>query len=180
MRSSWNSYWFVDHAIHDHSRPRIRAMLQAAAKKSLIACRIWAFNDGDYNALQISPCQFDERIFKNLNFGMNLFDSRGKMVRSVVCMLDLVVVFWNSYWFVDHAIHDHSRPRIRAMLQAAAKKSLIACRIWAFNDGDYNALQISPCQFDERIFKEMVFGCDSGVGNYDNLITSCLSSTNVL
>ncbi|KAI3803570.1 hypothetical protein L1987_31726 [Smallanthus sonchifolius] len=72
MISSWNSYWFVDHAIYDHSRPRILAMLHAAAKKSLIVCRIWAFNDGDYNALQISPGQFDERVFKGNEFKMFL------------------------------------------------------------------------------------------------------------
>lgn len=60
---------------------------------------------------------------------------------------------WNSYWFMDHAVHDYSRPRIREMLQAAAKMGLTVCRTWAFNDGDYNALQIAPGQFDERVFK---------------------------
>lgn len=60
---------------------------------------------------------------------------------------------WNSYWFMDHAVHDHSRARIRTMLQAAAKMGLTVCRTWAFNDGDYNALQISPGQFDERVFQ---------------------------
>ncbi|GJY38165.1 mannan endo-1,4-beta-mannosidase 2-like protein [Tanacetum coccineum] len=35
---------------------------------------------------------------------------------------------WNSYWFMDHAIHDHTRPRIRAMLQAVAKMGLTVCR----------------------------------------------------
>lgn len=64
---------------------------------------------------------------------------------------------WNSYWFMDHAVHDHTRPRIRAMLQAAAKMGLTVCRTWAFNDGDYNALQISPGQFDEKVFKVFVF-----------------------
>ncbi|KAL8228530.1 hypothetical protein R6Q57_016116 [Mikania cordata] len=66
--NGWNSYWFMDHAVHDHSRPRIRAMLQAAAKMGLTVCRTWAFNDGDYNALQVSPGQFDERVFKALDF----------------------------------------------------------------------------------------------------------------
>ncbi|KAJ9562902.1 hypothetical protein OSB04_008062 [Centaurea solstitialis] len=66
--NGWNSYWFMDHAVHDYSRPRIREMLQAAAKMGLSVCRTWAFNDGDYNALQISPGQFDERVFKALDY----------------------------------------------------------------------------------------------------------------
>lgn len=66
--NGWNSYWFMDHAVHYDSRPRIRAMLQAAAKMGLTVCRTWAFNDGDYNALQISPGQFDERVFQSLDY----------------------------------------------------------------------------------------------------------------
>ncbi|PWA34023.1 Glycoside hydrolase, catalytic domain-containing protein [Artemisia annua] len=58
----------MDHAVHDHSRPRIRAMLQAAAKMGLTVCRTWAFNDGDYNALQVTPGQFDEKTFKALDY----------------------------------------------------------------------------------------------------------------
>jgi mannan endo-1,4-beta-mannosidase len=30
----------------------------------LTVCRSWAFNDGAYNALQVSPGHFDERVFK--------------------------------------------------------------------------------------------------------------------
>ncbi|GJW93255.1 mannan endo-1,4-beta-mannosidase 2-like protein [Tanacetum coccineum] len=70
--NGWNSYWFMDHAVHDHSRPRIRAMLQAAAKMGLTVCRTWAFNDGDYNALQVTPGQFDEKTFKVLDVLQNL------------------------------------------------------------------------------------------------------------
>ncbi|KAL8188622.1 hypothetical protein R6Q57_029783 [Mikania cordata] len=66
--NGWNSYWFMDHAVFDYSRPRIREMLQAGAKMGLTVCRTWAFNDGDYNALQIAPGQFDERVFKALDY----------------------------------------------------------------------------------------------------------------
>lgn len=60
---------------------------------------------------------------------------------------------WNSYWLMDHAVDEFTRPRVRAMLQAGAKMGLTVCRTWAFNDGAYNALQISPGKFDERVFR---------------------------
>nr|DAD22891.1 TPA_asm: hypothetical protein HUJ06_024354 [Nelumbo nucifera] len=65
--NGWNSYWLMDQAVEDFSRPRVRAMLQAGAKMGLTVCRTWAFNDGAYNALQISPGRFEERVFKVLH-----------------------------------------------------------------------------------------------------------------
>jgi mannan endo-1,4-beta-mannosidase len=64
--NGWNSYWLMDHAVDEYSRPRIRAMLKAGANMGLTVCRTWAFNDGAYNSLQISPGQFDERVFQVL------------------------------------------------------------------------------------------------------------------
>lgn len=60
---------------------------------------------------------------------------------------------WNSYWLMDHAVDYYSRPRVREMLKAGAKMGLTVCRTWAFNDGAYNALQISPGRYDERVFR---------------------------
>ncbi|XP_077251051.1 mannan endo-1,4-beta-mannosidase 2-like isoform X1 [Tasmannia lanceolata] len=65
--NGWNSYWLMDQAVEEFSRPRVRAMLQAGAKMGLTVCRTWAFNDGAYHALQISPGRFDERVFKALD-----------------------------------------------------------------------------------------------------------------
>lgn len=63
---------------------------------------------------------------------------------------------WNSYWFMDHAVEEYRKPRVRAMLQAARKMGLTVCRTWAFNDGGYNALQVSPGRFNERVFKVLI------------------------
>lgn len=63
---------------------------------------------------------------------------------------------WNSYWFMDHSVEEYRKPRIRAMLQAARKMGLTVCRTWAFNDGGYNALQVSPGRFNERVFKVLI------------------------
>jgi len=65
---------------------------------------------------------------------------------------------WNSYWLMDQAVEEFSRPRVRAMFQVAAQMGLTVCRTWAFNDGAYNALQVSLGQFDERVFQ--VWGSD--------------------
>ncbi|PIA35283.1 hypothetical protein AQUCO_03600154v1 [Aquilegia coerulea] len=65
--NGWNSYWLMDQAVDEYSRPRVRAMLQAGAKMGLSVCRTWAFNDGGYNALQLSPGRFDEHTFKGLD-----------------------------------------------------------------------------------------------------------------
>lgn len=63
---------------------------------------------------------------------------------------------WNSYWLMYHGVDEYTRPRVREILQAGAKMGLSLCRTWAFNDGDYNALQVSPGQFDERVFKVFI------------------------
>ncbi|KAI3988359.1 hypothetical protein MKX01_012148 [Papaver californicum] len=66
--NGWNSYWLMDQAVEDFSRVRVSSMLEVGAKMGLTVCRTWAFNDGAYNALQISPGQFDDRIFKALDY----------------------------------------------------------------------------------------------------------------
>ncbi|KAG8374569.1 hypothetical protein BUALT_Bualt10G0009100 [Buddleja alternifolia] len=57
----------MDHAVDEFRKPRIRTILQTGAKKGLTVCRTWAFNYGDYNAFQISPGRFDERVFRALD-----------------------------------------------------------------------------------------------------------------
>ena len=60
---------------------------------------------------------------------------------------------WNSYWMMDHAADEVRRGKVREMLQTGARMGLTVCRTWAFNDGEYNALQITPGRFDERVFR---------------------------
>ncbi|URD91330.1 Cellulase (glycosyl hydrolase family 5) [Musa troglodytarum] len=65
--NGWNSYWLMDQAVEEISRPRVKAMFQAGAKMGLTVCRTWAFNDGGYNALQPSLGHFDEHVFQALD-----------------------------------------------------------------------------------------------------------------
>lgn len=60
---------------------------------------------------------------------------------------------WNSYWLMDQSVEDFSRHRVRSMFQKCARMGLTVCRTWAFNDGSYHALQVSPGKFDERVFQ---------------------------
>ncbi|XAR55511.1 Mannan endo-1,4-beta-mannosidase [Bertholletia excelsa] len=65
--NGWNSYWLMDHAVDEYRRPKVSAMLEAGAKMGLTVCRTWAFNDGAYNALQISPGRYNEQVFTALD-----------------------------------------------------------------------------------------------------------------
>ncbi|PNX93620.1 mannan endo-1,4-beta-mannosidase [Trifolium pratense] len=66
--NGWNSYWMMDHSVDFSSRFKVREMMKIGAKMGLTVCRTWAFNDGHYNALQISPGQFDEQVFQALDY----------------------------------------------------------------------------------------------------------------
>lgn len=63
---------------------------------------------------------------------------------------------WNSYWLMDHSVDFSSRFKVREMMKIGAKMGLTVCRTWAFNDGHYNALQISPGHFDEQVFQVLL------------------------
>ncbi|KAK1321254.1 Mannan endo-1,4-beta-mannosidase 2 [Acorus calamus] len=65
--NGWNSYWLMDQAVDDFSRPRVWAMFKAGSRMGLTVCRTWGFNDGTYHALQVSPGRFDERVFRALD-----------------------------------------------------------------------------------------------------------------
>jgi hypothetical protein len=54
------------------------------------------------------------------------------------------------------SIEDNTRPRMFAVMMAAAALGLTVCRTWAFNDATYQALQISPGNFDENIFQASI------------------------
>ncbi|CAK9257650.1 unnamed protein product [Sphagnum jensenii] len=65
--NGWNSYWLMVQSIEDSTRPRMFAVMMAAAALGLTVCRTWAFNDATYQALQISPGNYDENVFQALD-----------------------------------------------------------------------------------------------------------------
>lgn len=43
---------------------KVTTTFQEASQHGLNVARTWAFNDGGYNALQISPGSYNENVFK--------------------------------------------------------------------------------------------------------------------
>lgn len=97
--NGWNSYWLMDQAVE--SRPRVREILKAGAKMGLTVCRTWAFNDGGYNALQISPGRFDERVFKALD--RVIAEARRHGVRLILSLVNNLQPFGGKSQYVKWA-----------------------------------------------------------------------------
>jgi hypothetical protein len=60
---------------------------------------------------------------------------------------------FNSYWMMAVASEPSQRYKISSVLREASAAGLTVCRTWAFSDGGYQALQISPGVYDERVFQ---------------------------
>lgn len=99
--NGWNSYWLMDSAVDEYTRPRVRAMLQAGAKMGLTVCRTWAFNDGGYNALQISPGRYDERVFKALDHVIAEAGQHG--IRLLLCLVNNLQAYGGKTQYVKWA-----------------------------------------------------------------------------
>ncbi|XP_059452427.1 mannan endo-1,4-beta-mannosidase 5-like [Corylus avellana] len=66
--NGFNSYWMMVVASEPSQRYKISSVLREASAAGLTVCRTWAFRDGGYRALQISPGVYDEHIFQGLDF----------------------------------------------------------------------------------------------------------------
>ncbi|XP_028807821.1 mannan endo-1,4-beta-mannosidase 2 [Neltuma alba] len=99
--NGWNSYWFMVQSVDESSRPRVREMLQAGAKMGLTVCRTWAFNDGDYNALQISPGRFDERVFQALDYV--IAEARQQGIRLLLALVNNLHAYGGKTQYVKWA-----------------------------------------------------------------------------
>lgn len=99
--NGWNSYWFMEHAVNGYTRPKIKAMLQAGAKMGLTVCRTWAFNDGAYNALQISPGRYDEHVFKALDYV--IAEARQHGIRLLLSLVDNLQAYGGKTQYVKWA-----------------------------------------------------------------------------
>lgn len=102
--NGWNSYWLMDHAVDEFTRPRVRAMLQAGAKMGLTVCRTWAFNDGAYNALQISPGKFDERVFRALDHV--IAEARQQGIRLLLSLVNNLQAYGGKTQYVKWALEE--------------------------------------------------------------------------
>ncbi|AES61540.2 mannan endo-1,4-beta-mannosidase-like protein [Medicago truncatula] len=66
--NGFNSHWLMIMAADLSTRPKVTSAFQQASQHGLNVGRTWAFNDGGYKALQISPGFYDETVFQGLDF----------------------------------------------------------------------------------------------------------------
>ncbi|XP_062106011.1 mannan endo-1,4-beta-mannosidase 2-like [Humulus lupulus] len=99
--NGWNSYWLMDHAVDEFSRYRVGQMLEAGSKMGLTVCRTWAFNDGTYNALQMSPGVFNERVFKALDYVIAEAGQRG--IRLLLALVNNLQAYGGKTQYVKWA-----------------------------------------------------------------------------
>ncbi|KAJ6922666.1 mannan endo-1,4-beta-mannosidase 6-like isoform X2 [Populus alba x Populus x berolinensis] len=60
---------------------------------------------------------------------------------------------FNTYWLMVFAADQSTRGKVTEVFQQASSVGLTVCRTWAFNDGQWRALQKSPDVYDEDVFK---------------------------
>lgn len=66
--SGFNTYWLMVFSVDESTRGKVSDVLHQASAVGLNVCRTWAFNDAGYRALQVSPGEYDEEVFKGLDF----------------------------------------------------------------------------------------------------------------
>jgi len=63
---------------------------------------------------------------------------------------------FNSYFLMNIASDSSTMSKVTTTFQKASQNGLNLARTWAFNDGGYKALQISPGSYDEDVFRVLM------------------------
>ncbi|XP_058214784.1 mannan endo-1,4-beta-mannosidase 6 isoform X4 [Rhododendron vialii] len=63
---------------------------------------------------------------------------------------------FNTYWLMVFAVDQSTRGKVTEVFQQASSVGLTVGRTWAFNDGQWRALQKSPSVYDEEVFKTVL------------------------
>ncbi|OIW07441.1 hypothetical protein TanjilG_19282 [Lupinus angustifolius] len=66
--NGFNTYWLMVFAADESTKGKVTDVFKQASSMGLTVCRTWAFNDGQWRALQKSPSVYDENVFKALDF----------------------------------------------------------------------------------------------------------------
>ncbi|KAK7397086.1 hypothetical protein VNO78_18253 [Psophocarpus tetragonolobus] len=75
--NGFNAYWLMNIASDPSTNSKVTIALQEASQHGLNVARTWAFHDGGYNALQISPGSYNENVFKGLDFVISAAGENG-------------------------------------------------------------------------------------------------------
>lgn len=63
---------------------------------------------------------------------------------------------FNTYWLMVFAADQSTRGKVTELFQQASAVGLTVCRTWAFNDGQWRALQKSQSVYDEQVFQVLI------------------------
>jgi len=72
---------------------------------------------------------------------------------------------FNAYWLMYMASDPADRSKATAALDEAARVGATLVRTWAFSDGGYRALQVSPGVYNEQVFR-VWYACRIGRRSY--------------
>ncbi|KNA11219.1 hypothetical protein SOVF_137180 [Spinacia oleracea] len=89
--NGFNTYWLMVFAADQSTRGKVTEVFQQASSVGLSVCRTWAFNDGQYRALQKSPSVYDEDVFKGLDFVVS--EAKKYNIRLILSLVNN----WNDY-----------------------------------------------------------------------------------
>ncbi|KAL2896901.1 Mannan endo-1 4-beta-mannosidase 6 [Bienertia sinuspersici] len=89
--NGFNTYWLMVFASEQSTRAKVSEVFQQASFVGLSVCRTWAFNDGQYQALQKSPSVYDENVFKGLDFVVS--EAKKYDIRLILSLVNN----WNDY-----------------------------------------------------------------------------------
>ncbi|KAH6798292.1 Glycosyl hydrolase superfamily protein [Perilla frutescens var. hirtella] len=89
--NGFNTYWLMVLAVDESTRPKVSEVFQEASAAGLSVCRTWAFNDGQWRALQKSPAVYDEDVFKGLDFVVS--EAKKHKIRLILSLVNN----WDAY-----------------------------------------------------------------------------------
>ncbi|XVE80725.1 hypothetical protein DITRI_Ditri15bG0003600 [Diplodiscus trichospermus] len=89
--NGFNTYWLMVFAADQSTRGKVTELFQQASSVGLTVCRTWAFNDGQWRALQKSPSVYDEEVFKALDFVLS--EAKKYKIRLILSLVNN----WDAY-----------------------------------------------------------------------------------
>ncbi|GAB4833140.1 Mannan endo-1,4-beta-mannosidase 6, variant 3 [Ancistrocladus abbreviatus] len=89
--NGFNTYWLMLFAADQSTRAKVNEVFQQAASVGLAVCRTWAFNDGQWRALQKSPSVYGEEVFEGLDFVVS--EAKKYKIRLILSLVNN----WNDY-----------------------------------------------------------------------------------
>ncbi|XP_075507912.1 mannan endo-1,4-beta-mannosidase 6-like [Primulina tabacum] len=89
--NGFNTYWLMVFSADESTRGKVSEVFQQASSVGLTVCRTWAFNDGQWRALQKSPSIYDEQVFKGLDFVIS--EAKKYKIRLILSLVNN----WEAY-----------------------------------------------------------------------------------